>query len=155
MGVASWCTVLTQNTLFLLPQFQHFLPSSFSGLGQDLQAVLLTDHLTLTYPFNHDYASSVKENDHHCLLLQPAYSRFFHSGWSGCAKKLQDYNENSSLNFTTNFRLMRCLIFILVTNLAQLYSNLTDKPAYIEGRVYCCLLREASFIRSYSYKIPS
>jgi hypothetical protein len=44
----------------------------------------LINGLTLRYPFNHDFASDVKERDHHCLHFQLVYSCFIYSRGSGC-----------------------------------------------------------------------
>jgi hypothetical protein len=50
---------------------------SFLQLGQDLQLVFLINCLTLRYPFNHDYASDVEENDHHCLHILLTFHETF------------------------------------------------------------------------------
>jgi hypothetical protein len=74
-----------QNSWFLLPQFQPFLPHSFSGLGQHLAQVLLSvNRLTLRYPLNHNFASNVEANDHNCFHLWLVHRSFSHARRCGC-----------------------------------------------------------------------
>jgi hypothetical protein len=126
-----------KHTIFL-PQFQPFLPHSFSEICQDLQVLFLINHLTLRYPFSHYYTFYVEENSHLCLHLWLARSCFFHSLWSGwkwhniitahLIRHLETFCQ-SYLNFTRNFKFIHCSSFIPVTSATEQDNTVTLKQS--------------------------
>jgi hypothetical protein len=114
--VLAHCVDAESLISFSIIPASFFSPHVFSEPGQNLQTALLINHLTLRYPFNHDYASNIEENDHHCLHLRLAHSCCFSFLVKGAffnasiASSFPDCNEQLIFNFTRNFRLMHYLI---------------------------------------------
>jgi hypothetical protein len=135
-----WHTVLVQNPLFLLPQVRHFLPHWFSELGRDLQVVLLINRLTLRYPtvisllmlkttiiiaftFSRSSTNSLRHSKTRArdITLSP-YTSF--NSWKHSVGVFFFF-----FKLTRNFRLMRCSIFILVTNSTEQHNMITLKQS--------------------------
>jgi hypothetical protein len=87
--------------------------------------------LTLRCPFNHDYASDVEENDHHCLHILPTFHEQFVPFKNSRTRPLTVWNILSEF-FSISQEIsdwLRCSIFILVTNPAEQHNMVTLKQS--------------------------
>lgn len=122
--------VLVQNPLLLFPQFRSFLPHAISELGQDFEAALWINRLTLGYPFNDDYISDVEEKrviiafTSDLLVLLP-----FILGEVGVFQYIDCLFVSVVFffSFTITFRIMHCQFLIAVTNPAERHNTVTLK----------------------------